>query len=662
VSTHRTRRRPGEAAIDQPGKNPGIASLTKSPAAVVFDRIRLLPPLMTLPAALASVLVFMAVAAGTALLLVLPAHHGLSTGSAWVALAAGLAGAVAAFWHTRRFPPPWVVRKPLSIWAGLTFIAFAAFAFRAFRWLVFYDGDVLKVGSPNNLGDISLHMLLARYFANGVAWWPDHPQAAWSTMRYYPGMDLLQSLGLLVGANGMQCLLWTGLGGSALTAAALYEWGGTFTVAGFLFSGGLAGFQVLHGGPIIDYQADLAWKSLPLAIFVTQRGFLFALPAGLLLLSHWRERLFAAPLPVAGVAKEPAADPPLNPGILPFWVEALLYAILPIFHFYAFLFLSALLGWWFAVYFARRGLRLHVIGLVLIAFLPASYEVALMTGNFLGATGTLWFEPGWMQHETPFFRFWLLNFGLFAVLAPALWLCCAWDLAQPDDPPLPADAGGKRLPSITREQDTAAAFVLPAGLLFLFACIVMLSPWDWDNTKLMIWSYLVVSPFIWQRWIRPFAAPVRWPICAVLFFSGAVSLAGGLRHTSVGYYLGKRSELEAVAAATAPLPIEARFAAAPEYNHPLVFAGRKLAMGYDGHLYSQGIDYIPLARDLRALMLGLPDWQRAAQRLEVRYLYWGPREEKRYPGSTRAWAENNPPIASGEWGELYDLNARNSGL
>jgi hypothetical protein len=610
---------------------------------------------MTAPAAIASVLVLMAAAVATALLLVLPHHQGLTAGIAWAALSVGLAGAIGAFWHTRRFPRPWVVRRPFTFWAAVTFLAFALFAFRAFHWLIFYDGDALKVGSPNNLGDMSLHMMLSQYFANGVAWWPDHPQAAWSTMRYYPGMDLLQSLGLLVGADGIQCLIWTGLCGSALTAAALYEWGGTFTMAGFLFSGGLAGLRALDGGPIIDYQADLAWKSLPLAIFVTQRGFLFALPAGLLLLTHWRERLFAAPLPAAGAPRDRSGDPPLNPGILPFWVEALLYAMLPIFHLYAFLFLSALLGWWFAVYYARRGLRLHILGLVLIAFLPASYEVALMTDNFMGAGGTIWFEPGWMQHGEPFFQFWLVNFGLFAILAPALWLRCAWDLAQPDDPPLPADAGGKRLPSITRVQDTAAAFVLPAGLLFLFASMVMLSPWDWDNTKLMIWSYLVVLPFIWQRWIRPFAAPIRWPVCAVLFFSGFLSLLGGLRYTDRGYGLASRAELAAVSDATRPLPIEARFAAAPEYNHPLVFAGRKLAMGYDGHLYSQGIDYVPLARDQRALMLGLPDWRRAARRLGVRYVYWGSREEKRYPGSTRPWAQDNPPVASGDWGAIYDL-------
>ena len=399
-----------------------------------------------------------------------------------------------------------------------------------------------------------------------------------------------------------------------------------------------------------------------MAIFVTQRGFLFALPAGLLLLTHWRERLFAAPLATAiapNASRRHTGDPPPNPGILPFWIEALLYAILPIFHLYAFVFLSLLLGWWFAVYFARRDLRLHILGLVLVAFLPASWEVALMTNNFVGATGNLWFEPGWMQGRATFLKFWLLNFGLFAVLAPAIWARCAWDLAQPDDPPLPADAGGRRLPSITRVQDTAAAFVLPAGLLFLFASIIMLSPWDWDNTKLMIWSYLVVLPFIWQRWIRPFAAPVRWPLCAALFLSGAVSLAGGLRHMNVGYYLGRKAELEAVDAATRALPIEARFAAAPAYNHPLVFAGRKLAMGYDGHLYSQGIFYEPIERDLTALMLGLPDWRRAAGRLGVRYVFWGPREEKAYADSMQPWATADAVVATGTWGSIYDLEKEN---
>jgi hypothetical protein len=300
---------------------------------------------------------------------------------------------------------------------------------------------------------------------------------------------------------------------------------------------------------------------------------------------------------------------------------------------------------------------LHILGLVLIALLPATAQVAWMTDYFVGAGAKPWIEWGWMAHGTPFLWFWLLNFGLFAALAPALWVVCAWDLAQPDEPSLPTAGGARRRAAITRAEDTAAAFVLPAGVIFLFASTVMLSPWDWDNTKLMLWCYVVALPFLWQRWVQPFSSPMRILICMLLFFSGAISLMGGLRPANIGFDLGSRREIDAVRFATSSLPPEARFAAAPEYNHPLVFCGRKMAMGYDGHLYSQGIDYAQLQSDVRALMLGLSYWKKAEARLGVRYLYWGPREEKTYPGSTRPWAQGNPPVASGDWGQIYDLDA-----
>jgi hypothetical protein len=588
---------------------------------------------------LAGLLTFAAASAVSALALVMMlGRHGLTPRIAVWALALGVEAGIAAFWHTRRLPAPRLLRRRVSGWGWLAFAAFALFAARTFFWLLYFDDDHLKIGSPNNLGDLSLHLLLAQYFANGVAWWPDHPQDAWLAMRYYPGVDLLQSLLMLVGADSMRLLVWFGILGSAATALALFEWGGSFAVAAFLFSGGVAGFQFLNGGQLIDYQADLAWKNLPLAIFVTQRAFLYALPAGLLLLAHWRERLFAEP----AISRAGRSSP--NPGILPFWVEALLYASMPIFHLYTFVFLSAILGFWFVVYFRRKILRMHILALVLIAFLPATAQVAWMTDYFVGVGGAPWIEWGWMAHGTPFLWFWFLNFGFFAVLAPALWVVCAWDFAQLEQP-------------ITRSEDAAAAFVLPAGLIFVFASVVMLSPWDWDNTKLMLWCYVAALPFIWQRWVQPFSSPARILICMLLFFSGSISLLGGLGKSNIGFDLGSRREIDAVRFATHLLPAEARFAAAPEYNHPLVFCGRKLAMGYDGHLYSQGIDYAQLQADVRALMLGQSDWKKAEARLGVRYLYWGPREERAYPGSARPWATGNPPVATGDWGQIYDLDA-----
>ena len=256
-------------------------------------------------------------------------------------------------------PPRW----KLSPWAWALIAVFALFALRSFCFLVYSDGKQLAIGSPDNLGDLSLHMQMAQFFANGATWWPAHPEAASHTLRYYPGIDLFESLLLLVGANNLQVLVWMGLVGSAAALLALFRWGGSFTVAGFLFSGGLAGFQFFQAFEIADYQHELAWKSLPLTIFVTQRPFLFALPAGLLLLIHWRREIFLRRRrpPRDGHRPDRGRAVPTGPGVLPFWVEALLYAAMPVFHLFAFVFLSLLLGWWFVLYFGRTAMRWHLL-------------------------------------------------------------------------------------------------------------------------------------------------------------------------------------------------------------------------------------------------------------------------------------------------------------
>ncbi len=615
--------------------------------------------------ALAALLVFVASSSLAALAMVLPTHRGLDGLLAVASLSLGTVAGAGAFWHVRRREGTGQAtrRRQVSPWGWAVGTAFALFALRSFCWLVYSDGKQLAIGSQDNLGDISLHMQLAQLFANGAAWWPAHPEAAGFSLRYYPGVELFQSLWLLVGADPLHVLVWMGLVGSAAAALALFRWGGSFTVAGFLFSGGLAGFQFFRAFQIADYQHALAWKSLPLTIFVTQRPFLFALPAGLLLLIHWRAKFFSDPplAPRVATANAPAAGPPplpTGPGVLPFWVEALLYAAMPVFHLFAFVFLSLLLGWWFVVYFGRAGQRWHWLKLVGAALAPATILLALMTGNGSAARGgVVHLQWNWMNHDAlnpvrhqSFVSFWLLNFGLFALLAPALWCRCAWDLGRATLADLPRVG-------YSRDEDADTAFVLPAGIIFVLASVVMFASWDWDNTKLMIWSYLAFLPFLWRRWVHPLAAPIRWPVCALLFFSGAVSLAGGLGQRHIGYGLIERSELNGVMVATDALPVSGRFAAAPDYNHPLVYCGRLMALGYEGHLASQSIDYKPLADTLDALMLGELDWTQAAGTLGVRYLFWGPREEKKWPASTKPWERQGPPLAQGDWGKIYDLGA-----
>src|SRR5438270_12706674 len=45
----------------------------------------------------------------------------------------------------------------------LLFLLFGLFALRAFCWVVFVNDDQIQVLSPNNLGDLSLHVTYVNY-------------------------------------------------------------------------------------------------------------------------------------------------------------------------------------------------------------------------------------------------------------------------------------------------------------------------------------------------------------------------------------------------------------------------------------------------------------------------------------------------------------------
>src|SRR5215470_14690191 len=195
---------------------------------------------------------------------------------------------------------------------------FGLFAVRAFGWLLFVDGEDYSILSENNFSDMPLHLTFINYLARGPSFWPDNPIYSGLKLHYPIGTDLFNALLKMMGLNEILALIAVGLAASLITCVALYQWGKGFAVAGFLFSGGTAGFsffsdlwdsfrEFLHTGhfvfSICDYQFYEAWKNVALAMFVTQRGLLYAIPAGLFLLCSWRDRWLcnktsALPLPI----------------------------------------------------------------------------------------------------------------------------------------------------------------------------------------------------------------------------------------------------------------------------------------------------------------------------------------------------------------------------
>jgi hypothetical protein len=370
-------------------------------------------------------------------------------------------------------------------------------------------------------------------------------------------------------------------------------------------------------------------------------------------------------------------------GPLPFWVELSLYASMPLFHVHTFIALTIVLlvGMLFERVswpriFSDAPIRKHAVVLLSAALIPATFFVWLVTDQFRAKSLLKW-HPGWVQDSAdfgapffrlggtanfgsatafgsllqkiwngviaPFFQFWLTNFGLWVLLSLALVALCGWR----------AWKTGWRW---GRKPPADIAFVLSAVVIFAMGYFVQTAPWDWDNLKLMVWGYFLILPFLWSDLIGRWAFPERAVTCIALFASGFVTLLGGLTAGHPGFGLIDRARLDAIGTAVRPLPIEARFAAYPTYNHPLLLQGRKVVLGYPGHLWTEGFDYNDPNRQLTALMRGAPNWREAAKALGVRYIFWGRDETANYQGSSRPWETTARRIASGDWGAIYDLS------
>src|SRR5205823_11330044 len=114
-------------------------------------------------------------------------------------------------------------------------------------------------------------------FGNGRGLLPGRPNFRFRQLPHPARIRLLYRLLTNLGFDLRHQLIATGLLASLATFYALYRWGGTFTVAGFLFNGGIAGYKFLNIPKFLVYQgtSHVARKSIPLRMLFTHRGLLY---------------------------------------------------------------------------------------------------------------------------------------------------------------------------------------------------------------------------------------------------------------------------------------------------------------------------------------------------------------------------------------------------
>jgi hypothetical protein len=302
---------------------------------------------------------------------------------------------------------------------------------------------------------------------------------------------------------------------------------------------------------------------------------------------------------------------------------------MPLFHIHSFLFVSVTFAIWAG---AQRAVK-AALPAFLWAVVPATWCVAQLTSPGRAAS-FVWLKPGWLIEKQNPLVFLVVNFGLFLALA-------GWALTV----------------AARRNSREHLLLLVPALGSFVLLFFVMLAPSDWDNTKLMVWSYLLMLPALSELvldGLRPLLRAAAW---SLVLFSGMVCVAASLR--GQGFEVLRTPERDEVCRAVAALPPDGRVATAPTFNHPVALCGQALVEGYGGHLWSHGIQYREVDERLRGLMMGGPDWKQRAKELGALYLFWGPREAGEFPGSRRPWEWQAPVIAVTRdgWGTLYDLRA-----
>jgi hypothetical protein len=168
---------------------------------------------------------------------------------------------------------------------------------------------------------------------------------------------------------------------------------------------------------------------------------------------------------------------------------------------------------------------------------------------------------------------------------------------------------------------TALAFTL----FFIFSHVI-LAPWDWDNIKLIIWCYIfaimTISDFIWNDREKGVKALVF--LC---FIPGLMIFLHSLPIYNHGVQWVSERELNKAQVLLRNQNVNEGILITPAYEHPALLLGHKLYMGYTGHVWSHGYDFVERERIVNQVYEGAEINFSGKQ--QPKLVYSGPLEKRR---------------------------------
>jgi hypothetical protein len=551
------------------------------------------------------------------------------------------------------------------------FYAVAAVLF----WLVcdrtlYADARGLFTGVQTNIGDLPFHISLVTSFAHGANFPPEHTEFAGVRLTYPFVVDFVTAMFVRAGASLVGAFFWQNYLMMLALVGLLHRWAAKLTgdraaalvaTALVIFSGGLgwvyflkdaadgAGLFGLLGQLPQDYtimgHRGIRWGNSVTALFVPQRGILLGVGLALVAWALWwenwggsdegkaheesgagkksKKKQKRVDAQARGDFKEPA--PGTQNPIPGMFAAGVAVGLLPLVHAHSFVVMMAMGGCLallqtILVWRGARGGRTLgatfwetwrpwavFFAAALVLAVPqmwwATRESAVQSSRFFG------WDWSWDNGEENAVWFWFKNTGAFI---PLLAVALAW-------------RGRGRVVS-----PRLFYFYLPFTLCFVVPNLFKLSPWVWDNIKVLLYWWIASAPLVALVLVRlrrrsTGAGLAAFALLCSLTAAGALDV-WRIASQAVELQTFDADGLRFAELIKAQTPPRSLILHAPTYNDPVYLTGRRTYLGYPGHIWSHGLDYAAREATLKRIYAGGPDAPGALAESGVEYVVVGPLE------------------------------------
>jgi hypothetical protein len=532
------------------------------------------------------------------------------------------------------------------------YLTVAVILWRCFQRAMLELPDGIYTGVLNNFGDLPFHISVITSFAYGNNFLPEDPSYAGVKFTYPFLTDFISAIFVRCGASLRQAMFLENFVVAFAFVGLLHRWAlvllrdraaALMTPVLVILNGGfgwLLFIQATTGkhSTLTDFFRNLPasftvipettwrWGNAVSTLLIPQRGFLLGLPLAVIVFTQW---WLSDEEPLKGEKQGPEKQKPgrgkkkakqltpqndahllsrfsISPAFKHMIAAGLIAGLLPLIHAHSFVVVMvvgagvALLQrrWasWFVFFFVASVIALPQM-------LWSTHDSAVDAAKFFE------WQFGWDRGKEDPFWFWLKNTGLFI---PLTIVALLWR--------------GK-YPLVSRR---LMLFYLPFTLCFIIPNALKMAPWIWDNIKVLFYWWLASAPLVALLIARLWQQAGFKRVMAIALFAG-VTAAGALDVASIMLRPTKHQIFdqagirfaESIKMKTEPRALVKH---APVHNHPVFLTGRRSLMGYPGHIWTHGLDYVQRESEIRRVYSGAPDADAILSKYGVDYVVVGPHE------------------------------------